>query len=145
MRNFTLALLIMIVPAAFLTGCGTIHFTGLSVIEEPDGVVVTNCTSDCSIVVKKLGGTSTGITARVVSSPMLPPGESWVVDTKNLSYNRSDTVLIWAEVYRNGKLIGGAQFQSVSVAPQTAHRDIWMVHDCDVHSDHWHYGHWNCR
>ncbi|MBI3114722.1 MAG: hypothetical protein HYZ07_02060 [Candidatus Harrisonbacteria bacterium] len=145
MRKFarTLLPLIAIVHVAFLTGCGTIHFTGLSVIEEPDGVVVTNCTSDFTIVVKKLGGTSTGITTRMVASPMLGPGGTWVVDTKNLSYGTScgsydrryDRILIWCDVYRHGVYVGEARYLwngDVNVPPQGVYRDIWPVHDSDL-------------
>lgn len=133
MKNVFLALLIVIVPSAFLTGCGTIHFTGLAVIEEPDGIIVTNNTSVYEVVVHKSGGTQTGIVNRVVSSPLLGRGGMWIADTKNLGY-QPESIVIWADVYRNNVYVGDAEYSynPVTVWPQRVVRGRWAISDHDI-------------
>lgn len=136
MRNFILALLIVIIPSALLGGCGTIHFTGLAVIEEPDGIIVTNNTSVYQVVVWKSGGTQTGVVNRPVRSPLLGRGGMWIADTKNLdyNYNRPEEIVIWADVYRDGVYVGDAEYDynPVTVWPQRVVRGRWAICDYDI-------------
>lgn len=133
MRKFLLPL-ILLVHIAFINGCGTIHFTGLAIIEEPDGVIVTNNTSTYQVVVWKSGGTQTGIVNRPVKSPLLGRGGMWVADTKNLDYRYNAEIVIWADVYRNSEYVGDAEYpyNPVTVWPQQVVRRRWAIRDHDI-------------
>ena len=127
MRNFALALLIMIIPSCLLGGCGMIHLPGLSVIEEPDGVEVQNVTSEFDIRVHKIGG------LRQMESPLIRKGDPtiWVVDTKNLNSNFGIEVTIVVSAFRHGEFVGEAR-RKYGVPSNRATNDFWAVHDSDL-------------
>lgn len=128
MRRFLPLLLILIVHVAFVSGCGTIHFDGLAVVERPDGVEVQNVTSDFSVRVHKIGGT-----IRQGWSPMISPGDptTWVADTKNFE-NRYVNITIVVSAYRHEVFVGEAR-REYSVPPNRAMNGFWPVHDSDLH------------